>query len=73
MPKKIDLDCYKGQTWTRNIYITEDGLQMRTELHNERVQNAKRIFASISEDEKQTLLELLEKVTAALQENKEEC
>lgn len=55
------------------IYITEDGLQMRTELHNERVQNAKRIFTSISEEEKQTLLELLEKVTAALQENKEEC
>jgi hypothetical protein len=25
MPKKIDLDCYKGQTWARNIYITEDG------------------------------------------------
>ena len=55
------------------IYITEDGLKMQTELYNERVRNAKRIFASISEEEKQTLLGLLEKVTAALQENKEEC
>ena len=54
------------------IYITEEGLKTRTELHNERVRNAKRIFASISEEEKQTLLELLEKVTSALQENKEE-
>ena len=55
------------------IYITEEGLHMRTELLNERVQNAKRIFSSISEEEKRRLLELLEKVTAALQENKEEC
>lgn len=55
------------------VYITEDGLKTQTELHNERVRNAKRIFAAISEEEKQTLLELLEKVTTALQENKEEC
>lgn len=24
MPKKIDLNCYKGQTWSRSIYITQN-------------------------------------------------
>ena len=24
MPKKIDLNCSKGQTWSRNVYITEN-------------------------------------------------
>ncbi len=52
------------------IYITPEGKERQTQLQNERIQNAKRVLSPLSEDEKLTLLQLLEKVTAAL--NKEE-
>ena len=44
----------------------------QAELLNERQQNAKRIFAPLSEEKKTVLLNLLDKVSAAQQENKEE-
>lgn len=54
------------------IYITPEGKQRQAELLNERIQNAKRVLAPLNEEEKKLLLELLNKVTSALQENKEE-
>lgn len=54
------------------IYITPEGKKRQTELHNERIRNAKRVFAPLTEEEKKQLLALLEKVTVAIQENKEE-
>jgi len=54
------------------VYITPAGQQRQGELLLERIQNAKRVLAPLTEDEKQTLLVLLSKVTEALQENKEE-
>ena len=54
------------------IFITQEGRERQAEMLSERIENAKRIFASLDENEKMTLLGLLEKVTAALQENKEE-
>ena len=54
------------------IYITPEGKARQTELLTRRIENARRVMAPLNEEEKQTLLALLEKVTDALQENKEE-
>lgn len=53
-------------------YITPKGRQHQQALLADRIQNAKRVMAPLSDAEKQTLLHLLDKVTEALQENKEE-
>ena len=57
---------------SRLIFITEAGAQRQQELQDERLHNSLRIFAPLCEEEKAALLTLLEKVTSALQENKEE-
>ncbi len=54
------------------IYITPEGKQRQAELLYERIRNAKRVLSPLNEEEKRTLLALLEKVTDALQETKEE-
>lgn len=54
------------------VCITPEGKQQQTESLNRRIQNAKRIMAPLDEDEKETLLRLLDKIAEALQENKEE-
>ena len=53
------------------IYITPEGQQRQAELLARRIENARRVMAPLTEEEKETLLALLEKVTEALQ-NKEE-
>lgn len=55
------------------IYITQVGRQRQIDLRNERIENARRIFEPLTNLEKETLLELLNKAASALQENKEEC
>lgn len=55
------------------IYITQAGRARQIALRNERIENARRIFAPLTEEEKTTLLELLNKTASALQDNKEEC
>lgn len=55
------------------IYITQEGRQQQVALREERIRNAQRIFAPLSDEEKETLFALLHKTAAALQENKEEC
>ena len=55
------------------IYITQAGRQRQIDLRNERVENARRIFEPLTDQEKETLLELLNKAASSLQENKEEC
>ena len=55
------------------IYITPAGRQRQIDLRNERVENARRVFSHLTEEEKLTLLQLLNKAAAGLQENKEEC
>lgn len=54
------------------IYITPEGRQHQQALLADRIQNAKRVMSPLSDTEKQALLHLLNKVTDALQENKEE-
>ena len=54
-----------------HIYITPAGRVRQAELLNKRIENAKRIFSPLTEEEKNNLLQLLEKVTVAMQ-NKEE-
>ena len=54
------------------VFITDKGKARQAELMHERQQNAKRIFAPLSEEEKTVLLNLLDKVSAAQQESKEE-
>ena len=54
------------------IYITPEGQRQQAELLARRIENARRVLAPLTEEEKKTLLTLLEKVTDALQENKEE-
>lgn len=49
------------------IYITDYGVARKIELANERLAKAKEILAPLSENEKNTLVELLEKITSALQ------
>ena len=53
------------------IYITPEGQKLQTESLNWRLENARRVMAPLTEEEKQTVLALLEKVTEA-QETKEE-
>ena len=48
------------------VYITAEGRQQQAESLNRRIQNAKRVMAPLTEEEKQTLLSLLEKVTDTL-------
>ena len=55
------------------IYITRMGRDRQIALRNDRIENARRIFEPLTSDEKNTLLELLNKVATALEENKEEC
>lgn len=55
------------------VYITQAGRQQQIDLRNERIENARRIFEPLTDDEKETLLKLLNKAASALQENKEEC
>lgn len=55
------------------IYITQAGRERQIALRNERIENARRVFQPLTEDEKNTLLELLNKAASALQDNKEEC
>lgn len=54
------------------LFITPEGLQRRTEIQARLRENARRIFAPLTETEKDTLQTLLHKVVAALEENKEE-
>ena len=54
------------------VYITPEGQQRQAELLARRVENAQRVLSPLTEEEKKTLLMLLEKITDALQENKEE-
>lgn len=55
------------------VFITQAGRQRQIDLRNLRIANAKRIFAPLTNQEKETLLELLNKAASALQENMEEC
>ena len=55
------------------IYITQAGRQRQIDLRNERIENARRMFETLNNQEKETLLSLLNKAASALQENKEEC
>ena len=55
------------------VYITPTGRRRQIDLRNERIENARKIFEPLNAQEKQTLLELLNKAASALQENKEEC
>ena len=48
------------------IYITPAGRIRQAELLNMRIENAKRVLSPLTEDEKNMLLQLLEKVTAAI-------
>ena len=54
------------------VYITPEGQLRQAELLARRIENARRVLLPLTEEEKKTLLRLLEKVTEALQENKEE-
>lgn len=54
------------------LYITPEGLERRTQMQQERLQNARRILSPLNEEEKNTLQCLLEKVIEALEENKED-
>lgn len=55
------------------VYITQAGRDRQIALRNDRIENARRIFEPLADDEKNTLLELLNKVATALEDNKEEC
>lgn len=55
------------------VFITQEGRQRQIDLRNERIENARRIFKPLTENEKETLFALLNKAASALQENKEEC
>ena len=65
-PNALDKRCWL-------VYITPAGRQRQIDLRNERIENARRIFAPLAEEEKTTLLHLLDKAATVLQENKEEC
>lgn len=54
------------------IYITPEGQKQQAEILAQRVENARRIMNPLSEADKEMLLVLLQKITDALQENKEE-
>lgn len=50
------------------IYITEDGIRHRKKLAEERRMHAQKVFSVFSEEEKITLLDLLEKLNKSLAE-----
>lgn len=54
------------------VFITQEGREQQIALRNERISNAKKLFAPLTEEEKLTLFALLNKAASALQENKEE-
>lgn len=54
------------------LYITPEGLGRQTEMRQRRMENACRILAPLTEDEKNTLQALLQKVVSALEQTKEE-
>ncbi len=54
------------------LYITPAGRERQKEMQQHRRENARRILAPLSQEEKDTLQALLHKVVAALEENKEE-
>ena len=54
------------------VYITPKGAERQKQLREERIQNAQRIMAPLTEEEKEILLGLLTKITSALQKDKEE-
>lgn len=54
------------------IYITQAGRQRQIDIRKEQIENARRIFEPLTNEEKETLLALLNKATSALQENKED-
>ena len=55
------------------IYITQAGRDRQIALRNEQIENARRILEPLNDNEKETLLSLLNKAATALQESKEEC
>lgn len=55
------------------IYITPVGRQRQIDLQQARISNARKLLEPLTGQEKQTLLALLGKAAATLQENKEEC
>ncbi len=54
------------------IYITEQGIARRAELAEERKAHAIRFFSVLSDEEKETLLRLLEKLNESVDRRKEE-
>ena len=54
------------------LHITPEGLRRQQEILIRRQENADRILAPLTEEEKETLRVLLQKVVVALDENKEE-
>ena len=54
------------------VYITPKGAERQKQLREERIQNAQRIMAPLTEEEKEILLGLLTKITSALQKDKED-
>ena len=54
------------------VYITPKGAEQQKRLQAERIRNAQRIMAPLTDGEKELLLSLLTKVTSALQECKED-
>ena len=55
------------------IYITQAGKDRQITLRDEQIENARKIFEPLNDNEKETLLLLLTKTATALQKNKEEC
>ena len=51
------------------VYITQAGRQRQIDLRNERIENARRIFGLLTDQEKETLLALLNKAAVTLQED----
>ena len=54
------------------LHITPEGLERQAEIRVRRQENANRILAPLTKEEKDTLQVLLHKVVASLEENKEE-
>ena len=54
------------------LSITPEGKCRQQQMQQLRMENARRILAPLNDAEKQTLQQLLDKVVAALEENKEE-
>lgn len=54
------------------LFITPEGLEREMQIKAQLQENACRIFEPLSEEEKNTLQQLLQKVVSALEENQEE-